>query len=390
MRDVRLGYLSGGPRVSTLPDAEQAAARAHVLGVIRAFEELGWEVRRYIVGDHLRRGWVGAGSEATVSRNALTRLGADLTRMILGPVNARRAWRELGGSVDWVYERASLFARLGAPFSRRGIPWILETQSLRYRENPAVLRTSALASLGRRHEIAAYRRCDVVVAVSERLKDLIVSEANVDPGKVLVIRNAADADRFDPRRYPVRPPGDPPVIGFVGRLSAWQGLEELLECVALVSRSGIPFRLVVVGDGPLRGTLEQKARDLGLAGQVRFVGAVPWEETPRLIATFDLGFLGHRSIPGAGRLSLPAQALRVHGHGEARHRLADGGRPAARARGRDRVPVRSGRRRFARRRPARCLRRASEAAGHGASCAGCGARPSHVEGARGAAGRRGS
>lgn len=46
-----LGYLSGAPRVSTNPEAECGGPRSHVLGVIRAFETLEWEVKPFIVGD---------------------------------------------------------------------------------------------------------------------------------------------------------------------------------------------------------------------------------------------------------------------------------------------------------------------------------------------------
>jgi lipopolysaccharide/colanic/teichoic acid biosynthesis glycosyltransferase len=44
--------------------------------------------------------------------------------------------------------------------------------------------------------------------------------------------------------------------------------------VLLRAMAGVPASLVVVGDGPLRGSLEALARELGVAGSVRFVGHV--------------------------------------------------------------------------------------------------------------------
>ena len=35
---IRLGYLSGAPRVSTHPQAEATGARSHMLGMLGAFE----------------------------------------------------------------------------------------------------------------------------------------------------------------------------------------------------------------------------------------------------------------------------------------------------------------------------------------------------------------
>nr|MDP9479668.1 hypothetical protein [Actinomycetota bacterium] len=66
-RKKRLGYLSAAPRVSTRPDAEAGGPRSHVLGVIRAFESLGWSVNRFIVGDRMPKGVAGGGSEKALS-----------------------------------------------------------------------------------------------------------------------------------------------------------------------------------------------------------------------------------------------------------------------------------------------------------------------------------
>src|SRR3954465_6482754 len=49
----RLGYLSGAPRASPRPDPEAIGPRSHVVGVLAAFRELGWEVQPYIVGDRV-------------------------------------------------------------------------------------------------------------------------------------------------------------------------------------------------------------------------------------------------------------------------------------------------------------------------------------------------
>lgn len=112
----RLGYLSGAPRVATSPDAETVGPRSHVLGVMKAFEALGWEVNR------VPRKWVTKGSERAVSGGLIRTLVADLTRLILSVVNARRAWQELGKQTDWVYERFASFQSLGWIFKRHGVP----------------------------------------------------------------------------------------------------------------------------------------------------------------------------------------------------------------------------------------------------------------------------
>jgi hypothetical protein len=99
----RLGYLSGAPRVSTRPEADLSGPRTHVLGVIRAFESLGWQVTTFIVGDRVPAGWVvGRQTESALRSCWLIRLGADVFRAAIGVVNGWRAVREIG-DVDWVY-----------------------------------------------------------------------------------------------------------------------------------------------------------------------------------------------------------------------------------------------------------------------------------------------
>ena len=51
---------SAAPTVSTRPDAASAGPRAHILGTVAGFRDLGWEVRSYIAGDRLPPG-IGSG-----------------------------------------------------------------------------------------------------------------------------------------------------------------------------------------------------------------------------------------------------------------------------------------------------------------------------------------
>lgn len=64
-------------------------------------------------------------------------------------------------------------------------------------------------------------------------------------------------------------------VVFVGRLIPSKNLELLLDSLHLLAGMGRAVSLCVVGDGPSRGSLEHRAEELGLGGQVSFVGAIP-------------------------------------------------------------------------------------------------------------------
>jgi glycosyltransferase involved in cell wall biosynthesis len=71
-----------------------------------------------------------------------------------------------------------------------------------------------------------------------------------------------------------------PIVIAAGRLVPEKGFDDLLDAVALVSESRPreAMSLVILGDGPLHDSLREKARQLGIADAVHFLGFVinPW------------------------------------------------------------------------------------------------------------------
>lgn len=286
-----LGYLSAAPRVSTQPHAEASGPRAHVLNVIRGFGNLGWDVKPFIVGDRLPSKWSGRGSGNRIGGSLISTLAADVLRLSMGSINARRAWKELGDQVDWVYERFAVLQSLGYVFKRQGIPWILETNALYFKEAAEERKSIVLTNIARKREIHAYRSCDVLICVSQGLKNLIEHETGIFGEKMIVVPNGVDIDFFDPEKHSQPHSCDQIVIGFVGHLYPWQGLDILFHAVKEVKeKDNLSYQIDIVGDGPQRTQLEQLAADLGLSSDVRFLGRVPWEEVPGYIAKFDIGY----------------------------------------------------------------------------------------------------
>jgi glycosyltransferase involved in cell wall biosynthesis len=71
------------------------------------------------------------------------------------------------------------------------------------------------------------------------------------------------------------PPSDPPAVPrlvCVGRLCEQKGQLLLVEAARLLAERGIPFELVLAGDGEMRAELESQVASLGLGGRVRITG----------------------------------------------------------------------------------------------------------------------
>lgn len=288
-----ISYMCAAPRISTRLDAEISGPRAHILGFIQGLESNGVDVSQFIVGDRLPPSLNKSKMEKNLSGNILKTTLLDLARLGLGYSNARQAWQALGNKVDLVYERFSPFSALGKRFQRHGIPWVVETHAPLFYESNIERKTASLTSLARQIEIQAYRDCDLIVCVSNTLKNIIQSAAEVPEDKIYVMPNAVDIHRFDaatvfPKRY-----FDGFTVGFVGRLYEWHGLHLLLQAIANLRQESIDISLVIVGDGSTREELETLAQSLGILGNVRFLGQVDWQNVPSLIAGFDVGYVGN-------------------------------------------------------------------------------------------------
>jgi rhamnosyl/mannosyltransferase len=77
--------------------------------------------------------------------------------------------------------------------------------------------------------------------------------------------------------------GGKAIVLFVGRLVKYKGVEVLLEAMR-----GVSATAVLVGNGPERATLEAVAERAGVAGHVRFLGAVSPDELAALYRACDI------------------------------------------------------------------------------------------------------
>lgn len=123
-----------------------------------------------------------------------------------------------------------------------------------------------------------FRRAKVVTTVSHTLAATLrlraritVAEDAIQPMPVVAVdRPWSDGS------------GD---VVVVGRLSAQKRVDLAIAALAVARRAGATWRLLVVGDGPVRPALEQRAAELGVADAVRFVGAIAPADVAVVYAT---------------------------------------------------------------------------------------------------------
>ena len=140
----------------------------------------------------------------------------------------------------------------------------------------------------------AFRTFDAVVAVSRPLVARLRG-AGVPPSRLHELRNAWSPgapllDRAAARRA-LGLPHDGFAIGWLGRLSREKGPDVLMA--ALPYLHDLPLITSVVGDGPMRRSLDAQAGALGLHGRIRWHGVVP--DSARVLGAFDVCVLSSRT-----------------------------------------------------------------------------------------------
>jgi glycosyltransferase involved in cell wall biosynthesis len=180
-------------------------------------------------------------------------------------------------------------ARLGVPsvYEVRGL-WELTALA----RHPGRL-DSDLHAMWTRMETEVATGATAVVAITAALKAELVARGVPDE-RITVVPNAVDTRRFTAREPDQALAAElglqgRTVIGYVGSLTDYEGLDHLLEAAAwLEDRRGGDFGVLIVGDGPALPGLRKQADALRLGDLVAFTGRVPHDQVERYYSLIDI------------------------------------------------------------------------------------------------------
>ncbi|MGH2962028.1 MAG: glycosyltransferase family 4 protein [Solirubrobacterales bacterium] len=149
--------------------------------------------------------------------------------------------------------------------ARHRVPWVFDVRDL-WPDAAMILgelSDGRTARLAERLERRLYDSAEAIVTVTEPFRHDI-SQRTRDPEKVTVIMNGTTQDWLDTGaievdRAPLDLPEDRFIWAYAGNLGLAQGLEAAVEAAGLLDDT---YQLLLLGDGPLREALEQRARAL--------------------------------------------------------------------------------------------------------------------------------
>jgi glycosyltransferase involved in cell wall biosynthesis len=146
-----------------------------------------------------------------------------------------------------------------------------------------------------RRVVEVLQRVDAIAAVSESLKSHMTA-LGIHPRKIHVLSAAVDTSIFFPTsreeaRRNLGIPLDAHMLVWVGRMVGVKALDVLLDAMAELTPAWPSLRLYLVGDGPLRRSLERKVAAHGLSTHVVFAGRVAHRALPPYYRAADVTVL---------------------------------------------------------------------------------------------------
>lgn len=322
-----------------IPVLGSKGASVHVREFTAALADLGHEVRIYAAAGRPRDGaasdtqttcapfTVLPASDATRSTaaalaTAMIRLGwqreraelvSELQHLVADPAFVERAIPLVRAfQPDVVIARHALFSLAGVEVARAArCACVLEVNAPLLEERRRYWHLS-LDRLAEHADRTAFSQADALIAVSEGVRTYLV-QLGAPAERIAVVPNGADLVRFQPavsgaavrQRYHL---DDAVVLGFVGSLKLWHGVDLLMRAFASVraaqatqaagDSAADAVRLLIVGDGPQRQALAHLAVECGVSDAVTFTGAVAHDAVPEYIAAMDVTIAPYRSTNG--------------------------------------------------------------------------------------------
>jgi PEP-CTERM/exosortase A-associated glycosyltransferase len=278
------------------------------LAILREQRALGWETchltspKHYgagadeetVQGWHFFRTALAAGGPAVPGAGELRLMSATAARI-----------REVAQRVqpDVLHAHSPVLNALPALWAGRrlGLPVVYEMRASW--EDAAVDHgTTHAGSLryraARALETFALRNTPQITTICEGLRREIVARG-VPEQRVTVVPNAVDVDAFrpgapDPALRRALGLEGSVVLGFAGSFYAYEGLDLLLDALALLPGQNV--KLLLLGGGPQEGALREQAQRLGLGERVLWTGRVPHADVQRHYNLMDVLVYPRRSM----------------------------------------------------------------------------------------------
>jgi glycosyltransferase involved in cell wall biosynthesis len=185
-------------------------------------------------------------------------------------------------------------------------PWALEGRA----EGGARWKTA----VRQRIERPVYDAATRFIVLSRAFRDVLERHYSAAAERIRVVRGGVDLERFNAlgsrreARERLGWPVDRPVVTTARRLVPSKGVEDLIDAAVDVRRASPDVLFNILGAGPLRGALERRIAERGLARHVALAGHVSDEELALAYRASDLFVVPSVAFEGFGLVAIESLA----------------------------------------------------------------------------------
>lgn len=208
---------------------------------------------------------------------------------------------------DLIYERSEYLQDSGARLaSKYKIRYFLEVNAPFVEEMRSFEGFSLYELKAHKTEKFKLAKADKVIAVSTSLGDFLVRRYGCDPDKLFIQSNCINPEKIHLDRTQIDAIAkelnigeDQKVIGFVGSMFPYHGVDILVEAFSKVNAHFADTRLLIVGDGIILNDLKRQVQDLGLMDKVIFTGKIPHYRVFDYIARMNICIMARSNWYGS-------------------------------------------------------------------------------------------
>ncbi len=167
-----------------------------------------------------------------------------------------------------------------------------------------------------------FQQANFTIAISDDNRDFAIRNG-ASPSKVATVRIPTFSVHYDETRRPRNVKSelglqDRKMVVYVGRLSPEKYPDDVVKCAGVVARQRDDVVFILVGDGPMRGDLQQLTDSMELSQHVQILGFQPQEQVRDLMHTADVivSPLTGRALIEAALSGTPVVAYDVEWHRE--------------------------------------------------------------------------
>ena len=136
---------------------------------------------------------------------------------------------------------------------------------------------------------------DMVIAVSNLTRNIVINKYNIEPEKVVAVHNAVQfAENDNP--LPVRGVDDK-IVTFLGRITFQKGPDYFIEAAAKVLKRVPNVRFVMAGSGDMMNHCIRRVAQLGISDRFHFTGFLKGDDVQKMFQLSDVYIMPSVSEP---------------------------------------------------------------------------------------------